>query len=136
MKIGKLVEELSKFPEDLDVNLFDWKQNMFDDSGDGSSSGIYPEFQIGLIGDEYLQEDQEDWIAISFDSDDYDNDAMPHWHDEMEELKETRLTVDQCAERLKQTLTKMSINFESEEDRNDFILDVVKVFKEVGLEEE
>ena len=40
MKKEKLIEELSKLPDGLEVYLFDWRKNLADDLGDGSNAGV------------------------------------------------------------------------------------------------
>lgn len=84
MLVEKLIKELKKLPKGTDVCLYDWRKNLNNDVGDGSSAGIHPEFDIELQkleGDElnYYEERHErkfvPWIAITFDNDDYNDDG-------------------------------------------------------------
>ena len=72
-----------KLPDGIEVCLFDHRKNMHDDSGDGSSEGVYPEFEAEVITlggpDEeahYKEQNGKDfvpWAAITFDNDDYED---------------------------------------------------------------
>lgn len=82
MKKEKLIEELQKLPEGTEVCIFDWKKNMGDDWGDGSSEGIYPDIEVeymNLEGDEaenYKEQHDKEyipWVALNFENDDYDD---------------------------------------------------------------
>lgn len=82
MKKEKLIEELQKLPDGVEVVVFDWRKNLSEDSGDGSSAGIYPEFDVELHkleGDEaefYKEQHDKDFVpfaSLSFASDDYDD---------------------------------------------------------------
>jgi hypothetical protein len=84
MLIENLIEQLQKLPKGTNVCLYDHRKNMGDDSGDGSSAGIYPEFEISLMDlepdeIEFLKEQHDrdfvPWVAIAFDNDDYDEDG-------------------------------------------------------------
>lgn len=85
MEIDKLIEQRQEIkrqhPGITKVNLFDHRKNMHDDIGDGSTEGVYSEFEITpmIIEEkdelEYHKEvtghDFKPWIAISFDNYDY-----------------------------------------------------------------
>lgn len=84
MKKEKLIKELQKLPDGVEVCVFDWRKNLGDDSGDGSSAGLYPEFDVEfhqLEGDEakwYKEEHGKKYkpfISLGFGNDDYDNDG-------------------------------------------------------------
>jgi hypothetical protein len=84
MKKEKLIEELQKLPDGIEVVVFDWRKNLSEDDGDGSGAGIYPEFDVEfhqLEPDEaeYFKErndkDFVPFISLGFKSDDYDDDG-------------------------------------------------------------
>ena len=88
MKIETLIEklnELQKTHPNVNVSLLDWRKNLGDDVGDGSSVGVYDEFDFEIIkldGEEAkFYEEQNDkqfvsWLAISFENDDYNEDGV------------------------------------------------------------
>jgi len=72
----KLIAELQNLPEGTEVCLFDYRKNFFNDSGDGegSSSGIYKQFEISYLEKEDIVEGTKPFAVMSFDNDDYDED--------------------------------------------------------------
>lgn len=83
MKNKDLIEQLQQFPPDMEVNIFDWRKCALDDTGDGSSAGVYGDFEVEKIElendeAEYYEEQHEKkfvpWIAIGFVNEDYDNE--------------------------------------------------------------
>lgn len=85
MTVNELIEKLKAFPGDIPVNIYDWKKNMGDDIGDGSSAGIYPDFEVSEMNlsddeKEFIKESQDrdfkPWVAISFENSDYDDDGQ------------------------------------------------------------
>jgi hypothetical protein len=84
MKKEKLIEQLQMLPDGVEVILFDWRKNLSEDSGDGSSAGIYPEFDVELhqlepdeaeFYKEQHDEDFKPFAALGFGNDDYDDDG-------------------------------------------------------------
>lgn len=87
MEIEKLIEkltELQKTHPKINVNVFDWRKNLGDDIGDGSSEGVYGDFEISVFkleGEEaefYKEQHGEEfvaWVALSFDNEDYNDDG-------------------------------------------------------------
>jgi len=73
MKKEKLIEELQKLPDNTEVCLFDYKKNMDNDAGDGSSSGIYPDFEVTMLTLEDVAKGHDLFAILSFDNDDYDD---------------------------------------------------------------
>lgn len=85
MRVKDLIKELEKMPQEANVNLFDWRKNLSDDIGDGSSEGVYSRFDIHY---EELSEDEMEyykdvndreyipWVAISFENDDYNDEGV------------------------------------------------------------
>ena len=53
MLVEKLIEELQKLPAQTNVVIADYEKNLENDMGEGSSEGLYPDFEI-----EYLNEDE------------------------------------------------------------------------------
>ena len=87
MKIKTLINKLQKIQQqypDIDVVVFDWRKNFGSDYGDGSSEGIYPDFDIVA---EILTEDEQKYFAeqhdmeykpfvqLGFNNTDYDDDG-------------------------------------------------------------
>lgn len=84
MTVKNLIKELEKMPQDVNVNIFDWRKNLHDDWGDGSSEGIYSNFDIHyheLSKDEakYYKDihgvDFTPWVGIEFENSDYDDEG-------------------------------------------------------------
>jgi len=76
MNVSDLIAELSKLPQDTKVYVFDWRKNISEDSGDGSSAGIYSEFEVSLIPlSELTEESKEPIVVVSFSNDDYNEDG-------------------------------------------------------------
>jgi hypothetical protein len=78
MKKSELIKKLQEIPGDPEVCLLDNLMNMYYDDGDGSSAGVYPDFDIHMITTEDLPADHpavEDqmlpWLAISFKNEEY-----------------------------------------------------------------
>jgi hypothetical protein len=75
MKREQLIEELQKLPEGIEVCVFDWRMNLHDDSGDGSSAGIYSDFNIAVYGEDEIVEDTIPFATLEINNDDYNNDG-------------------------------------------------------------
>ncbi len=84
MTVKDLIKQLEKMPQDVNVNIFDWRKNLANDWGNGSSEGIYTEFEINyenLTEDELEYYEQSNdrkfvpWVSITFHSDDYSDDG-------------------------------------------------------------
>jgi len=75
MKNKDLIEKLSQLPEDTEVCIFDWRKNLSDDCGEGSSVGIYPKIEVALQGKDEIREGSKPWIAIGFQNIDYNDDG-------------------------------------------------------------
>ena len=87
MKKEKLIEELQKLPDDIEVCLFDWRKNLCYADGDdeGCGEGIYPDLEINVYSLEaneakfYKEQNDKDYKSfalLSFDNDDYDDDGF------------------------------------------------------------
>jgi hypothetical protein len=77
MKKEKLIEELEKLPDGIEVCIFDYRKNLANDIGDGSSEGVYSDFEISvesLEGEEaewYREQHNEEfipWASLCFDN--------------------------------------------------------------------
>ena len=84
MKVSELIKKLQEFPQDLEVKIFDWRKNLNEDWGDGSSAGIY---DIEVSMDDYTEDEKEyykerhdkefvPWVQLSFESDDYSDEGV------------------------------------------------------------
>mgnify|MGYP003484590225 CR=1 FL=1 len=81
MKVSELIKKLQEFPKDMDVQIFDWKKNLSEDFGEGSSAGIY-ELKVegyDLSDLEILKEVHgrtfKPFVQLTFNSEDYDNEG-------------------------------------------------------------
>jgi hypothetical protein len=85
MKIEEFIEHLKEIKKDfpgINVNIQDWRKNLGDDHGDGSSEGIYPTKQPEVVlldkfsAAHYLERNGkpwQPWVALTFDNEDYDD---------------------------------------------------------------
>ena len=72
--IKKIQEEI---PDGSDVVIFDHRKNLNDDIGDGSSAGIYPDFEIHHFTEQEIEDGCIPYSALIFDNEDYnDNGAL------------------------------------------------------------
>ena len=46
MKINELIKVLEKFPQDKLIAVMDWRKSLHHDFGEGTSKGIYTEFEF------------------------------------------------------------------------------------------
>lgn len=83
MLVENLIEELKKIPKGTNVLILDYKKNLGDDDGDGSSAGIY-DFEIDLheltpdeleFYNERHDTEFKPWVAFAFENPDYDEDG-------------------------------------------------------------
>lgn len=83
MKVSELIKKLQEFPKDMDVRIFDWKKNLSEDCGEGSSSGIYElkveKYDLSDLDLMTLKEAHgrtfKPFVQLTFDSEDYDNEG-------------------------------------------------------------
>lgn len=82
MLVETIIEQLQKMPTGTEVCLYDWRMNISDDIGDGSSIGIYSNFEISLqtLEAEFYNNKEDrslvPWVAISFKNNDYNDDGF------------------------------------------------------------
>jgi hypothetical protein len=69
MKAKDLIKSLEQLDPEMEVCIFDHKTNMDEDSGDGTSAGIYPQFEVSKVPIEDIKEGTPEWIALSFTND-------------------------------------------------------------------
>lgn len=62
-----LIKQLQKLPMGAKVFVFDHKLNLADDSGDGSSEGIY-QFEVSFMGKDSIQKGTKPFVVLSFDN--------------------------------------------------------------------
>jgi hypothetical protein len=71
-----LIKQIQEnIPDGMEVVLFDHRQNLNDDIGDGSSYGIYKDFEIGVHTKEEIKDGCIPFAYLSFDNDDYNDDG-------------------------------------------------------------
>lgn len=77
MKKEKLIEELQKLPDGIEVCVFDWRKNLNADYGDGEgcSAGIYPNFDIEVQQKNTIPEKTKPFATLNILNDDYDNNG-------------------------------------------------------------
>lgn len=68
MKAKDLIAKLEVFDPEMEVCLYDHKTNVNEDCGDGSSAGIYSEFEVLQIPDDMIPEGGKPWIMLAFDN--------------------------------------------------------------------
>lgn len=82
MKKEKLIEELSKLPDGVEISIFDWQKNL--NNGEDTNIGMYPKFDIELhtLEPDELEsfKDQFDvdfkpFATLNIENDDYDNEG-------------------------------------------------------------
>lgn len=71
MKKEKLIQELQKLPDGVEICVFDVRKNIDHDLGDGSSEGIYPHYEISMMDEEGVQEGTEPFAVLTIENDDY-----------------------------------------------------------------
>lgn len=84
MKVRELIAELQKLPQEMSVNVFDYRKNLFRGGGDNCSDGIDTITGACIVPDDetvkLMREDGEEvtqWVAIEYTNDDYTEDADP-----------------------------------------------------------
>lgn len=75
MKVEELIKQLQTLPKGIEVCIFDYRKNFSDDSGDGSSLGIYPDFKIAVMEKDDRTEESKEWAYLEFTNPDLNNDG-------------------------------------------------------------
>lgn len=72
MKVKDLIEQLEKFPSDLNVCAFDYKKNGEEADEDGAYSGIYDELSVYKMSGTDIVKYSTPFVAISFKNNRYE----------------------------------------------------------------
>lgn len=72
MKVKDLIEQLQKYPSDLDVCAFDYKKNGEEADEFGAITGIYDELSIYEMGGSDILKGSTPFLAISFKNNRYE----------------------------------------------------------------
>ena len=76
MKKEDLIKQIQdKIPDGMDVVLFDHRQNLYNDYGEGSSAGIYKDFEVVMHSKEEIKDGCIPFASLCFDNEDYDEDG-------------------------------------------------------------
>ena len=75
MKKEKLIEELQKLPNGIEICVFDWRKNLNNDCGEGSGIGIYPDFKIELMDKSQVKKGSKIFATLNIKNDDYNEDG-------------------------------------------------------------
>lgn len=80
MKVKDFIEKLQEMPQDMNINIFDYRKNMYRGGGDSCSDGVCEITSISIVPDEetfsLMLENGEDifqWVAIDYENDDYED---------------------------------------------------------------
>jgi hypothetical protein len=66
MKVQALIEQLQQFDGQTEVAIYDWRQGITEDDGDGSSAGVYPMFNMSHMHGGRIPKGAKSWIALEF----------------------------------------------------------------------
>jgi len=78
MKKEDLIKKIQdNIPDGAEVVIFDHRKNLSEDdgSGEGSSSGIYRDFEVASFTEEEIKDGSIPFSILSFDNVDYDDDG-------------------------------------------------------------
>lgn len=84
MKVEELIAELSKYPQEENVCIFDWRKNLHHASEETCPEGVYSDIKTERVAldkeeIEYAKDvygtEHKPWIAITFENDDYSDDG-------------------------------------------------------------
>jgi hypothetical protein len=89
MKKEELLKKINEIiPDNAEVVIFDHRKNLNDDCGDGSSAGIYKDFDVENYTPEEIEDGCIPFSALIFNNDDYDEDAVSVYHFTNVEIEE------------------------------------------------
>ena len=71
MKINELIKVLEKFPQDKLIAVMDWRKSLHHDFGEGTSKGIYTEFEFQEFKETDILPSTKPFVAILIKNDDY-----------------------------------------------------------------
>lgn len=66
-----LIKALQDLPDGIRVVVGDYKKNLHHDSGDGSSEGLYSDFEIDIMDGDEIVEGTTPFASLTIDNDDY-----------------------------------------------------------------
>lgn len=73
MKKEDLIKKIQNIvPDGAEVVIFDHRKNLDDDYGDGSSAGIYRDFEVAHFTVTEIKDGCVPFSVLQFDNDDYD----------------------------------------------------------------
>lgn len=74
MKKEDLIKKINEtIPDGAEVVIFDHRKNMNDDNGDGSSVGIYKEFEVAHFTDEEISDGCIPFSALIFNNEEFED---------------------------------------------------------------
>ena len=76
MLVKDLIQSLQIFEPEMTVAISDWKQNLAEDWGEGTSAGNYGKFDIVLMGKDSIPEGNKPWVALQFSNDFLNDDGQ------------------------------------------------------------
>lgn len=71
----ELIAELQKLPKGIQICVCDYRKNLNDDMGEGSTAGIYPDFEIELLDKNSVRKGSKPFVALNIKNDDYNDDG-------------------------------------------------------------
>lgn len=81
MKVKELIEKLKQLPQENDVVVFDWKQNIHYASDDPTSEGIHSDFKVESTSFVKVDDEDEDGytsedvVVLTIENMDYNDDG-------------------------------------------------------------
>ena len=73
MKKEDLIKKIQEVvPDGAEVVIFDHRKNLNEDSGEGSSAGIYKDFDVEHHTQEEIKDGCIPFSALTFDNEDYE----------------------------------------------------------------
>lgn len=77
MKKEEFIKEIEKLPDGIDICITDWRKNLNRANGshEGSTAGVYSDFEIGVARKDEIADNQEPFAFISFENEDYESNA-------------------------------------------------------------
>jgi hypothetical protein len=71
MKKKEFLKLINELPDNAEICVFDWRKNIYESDSDGTSAGIYPNFDI-----EFIDDAKPKFYALSINNDDYTDDGL------------------------------------------------------------
>ncbi|MGL5257825.1 MAG: hypothetical protein ACRC76_12415 [Proteocatella sp.] len=67
----KMLDDISH--EDYHIAIFDWKKNIH--NGEDGTVGVHVKFEVELLDNDAEEKEQDKFIALTFENDDYNEDG-------------------------------------------------------------